>query len=96
MQRPDAPRNNACVEPQPCDSEKKCERAFSISNFCVVAVMLTIALGAVVIECAFYKAFDDNRFDFERSALPTVLYLPGLQTPPKNVTTRPARPDVAR
>ncbi|WP_369647395.1 hypothetical protein [Variovorax sp. V118] len=96
MQRPDAQRNNACVEPQTCDSEKMCDRAFSIGNFCIVAIMLTIALGAVVVECAFYKAFDDNRFNFDRSALPSVLNLPGLQTPPANGTTRPARPDAAR
>ncbi|BEP55563.1 hypothetical protein GmRootV118_28070 [Variovorax sp. V118] len=73
-----------------------CDRAFSIGNFCIVAIMLTIALGAVVVECAFYKAFDDNRFNFDRSALPSVLNLPGLQTPPANGTTRPARPDAAR
>ncbi len=88
MQRPDDPSRDSPARQQPF-CEPPSERPFGVVNVCIAAVMLTVALGTVAIECGFYKAFDDNWFDLDRSALPSVLALLGLGAPPANVTATP-------
>ena len=51
----------------------------SMSSVCIVAVMLAVAVGATAVECGFYKVFDDNLFNLDRSVLPSVLALIGLK-----------------
>lgn len=87
MQSPDGPtRDSMTRQPSTCErsSKRSCEpvdaRPFGLANACIVAVMLSVAVAAVAVECGFYKAFDDNWFDLERSALPSVLSLVGLGT----------------
>jgi len=84
MQSPDDPRCDPAVRFQSsCEPPDK--RPFGGANACIVAVMLTFALATVAIECGFYKAFDDNWFDLDRSALPSALALLGLGMPPANM-----------
>jgi hypothetical protein len=41
--------------------------------------MLAVAVGITAVECGFYKAFDDNLFDLDRSALPSLLAMLGAK-----------------
>lgn len=74
----DDPGSIPAAQP-PSSGKPPGERSFDVVNVCIVAVMLAVALRATAIECGFYKAFDDNLLDLDRSALPSVLALLGLK-----------------
>ncbi|WP_431513210.1 hypothetical protein [Variovorax sp. DAIF25] len=63
----------------PFHGEPPGKRSFDVVNACIVAIMLAVAVGAMAVECGFYKAFDDNLFDLGRSALPSLLAMLGAK-----------------
>ena len=63
----------------PFRGEPRDEGSFDVVNACIVAVMLAVAVETTAVECGFYKAFDDNLFDLDRSALPSLLAMLGAK-----------------
>lgn len=91
MQSPNDPSaaSNA-KRPSACETPRNL--AFVFGNFCVAAVMLSVALAVVTIECGFYEAFENNRLDFSPSAFSSVLALLGVSMSTSDVPAAPSKP----